>query len=445
MSKKANPPPPVPFRGALALLLLGLAECALALFQWSQLVTLGEGGSTVCGVSEKLNCETVWSSPFASAVHERLGMPVAALGLVWGVVAVGLAALYLAWRSSGHTVRPAVNGLRLTAGAGLAATVVFALASASTGVFCPTCLGTYALVAAFAAVTWRGLPGPLLPQAGEWGRALTWSGGFALAAYVALLAPGLSTVKPPSGPSASLASAPTSDAPGSLESYLRGLSREEQQAVSDALSLYRQDKPLPARSPARRRHGPVDAPVKMVEWTDSKCPHCKSLVEALATLKKRVPEGKLSLEARQYPLDGTCNPALPPRHSDGTGVRCVAAKAQICLEEAPDFWELREKLFAAQALLNPELVKSIASSGSVSRETLEACLTSPETTRKLEDDVAYARQHDLHGTPLVVINGREALPIPAFLYALVMAGGDANAQAFRALPRPREMQAHHEH
>ena len=47
MSKKANPPPPVPVRGAVALLVLGLAESALALFQWSQLLTLRRGGTTV--------------------------------------------------------------------------------------------------------------------------------------------------------------------------------------------------------------------------------------------------------------------------------------------------------------------------------------------------------------------------------------------------------------
>ncbi|HSP81225.1 MAG TPA: vitamin K epoxide reductase family protein, partial [Myxococcaceae bacterium] len=125
MSKKANPPPPVPFRGAVALLVLGLAESALAIFQWSQLLTLRAGGSTVCGVSERINCETVWNSPFASALHDTLRMPVAALGLVWGIVAVALSALYLVWRRSGYTVRPAANGLRLLAGAGLAASVVF--------------------------------------------------------------------------------------------------------------------------------------------------------------------------------------------------------------------------------------------------------------------------------------------------------------------------------
>jgi serine/threonine-protein kinase len=445
MRKKANPPPPVPVRGVLALLVLGVAESALAIFQWSQLVTLSAGGSTVCGFSERLNCETVWTSPFANAVHRALGMPVAALGLVWGLVAVGLCALYLAWRRAGYTMRPAVNGLRLTAMAGLLATVLFAAASAGAGALCPTCLVTYALVAAFAGVAWRGLPGPLFPMAGEWGRALRWTGGFAVAAYVGVLGPGLATPKPPSGPPDSLASAPVNDAPGSLEAYLRGLSRQEQQAVSDALAQYRQDSPLPARSPARRLHGPVDAPVKIVEWTDSKCPHCKSLVEAISFLKKRVPEGKMSLEARQYPLDGTCNPSIPPQYTDPSGTRCLAAKAQICLEDAPDFWELREKLFAAQALLDRERVMSIASSGSVSRAQLEACLDSPETTRKLQEDVAYAKQHDVHGTPLVVVNGREVLPIPPLLYALVMTGGDASAPAFRVLPAPGPLQAHHEH
>ncbi|MFY0581076.1 vitamin K epoxide reductase family protein [Cystobacter fuscus] len=99
MSKKANPPPPPPpVRGAQVLLALGLAESALSLFQWSQLLTLRQGGATVCGVSDHVNCETVWNTPFAGAVHEYLRMPVAGLGLVWGIVAVALSALYLVWQ-----------------------------------------------------------------------------------------------------------------------------------------------------------------------------------------------------------------------------------------------------------------------------------------------------------------------------------------------------------
>ncbi|WP_375767856.1 thioredoxin domain-containing protein [Archangium gephyra] len=445
MSKKANPPPPVPVRGAAALLGLGLAEAALSIYQWKELLTLRGGGTTACGISEKINCETVWNSAFASGVHERLGMPVAALGLVWGIVAVALSALYLVWRNNGHTVRPATNGLRLTAAAGAAASLVFGLASASAGALCPTCLATYALTLSFAAVAWKGLPGPVLPQTGEWGRALQWTGGFAAAAYVALLVPGMQTPKA-SAAVEKVATMTSTAAPGSLEAYLLGLPQAEQQAVSNALARYSMDAPLPALSAPRRRYGPENAPVKMVEWTDSRCPHCKNLVEVLALMKKRLPEGKLSLEARQFPLDFQCNSTMPPRATDGTGTRCVAAKAQICIEDAPDFWELREKLFAAQATLNPESVRSILSSGSVARTQLDACIASPATEKKLAEDIAYAMQHDLHGTPLVVINGREAAAIPSFLYALIMADGNPNAAAFKVLPAPQSQAAQaHDH
>ena len=447
MSKKPSPPLPPSVRGAQALLGLGLAESALSLYQWSELLTLRQGGATSCSISEHVNCETIWNTPFAGAVHELFRMPVAGLGLMWGLVAVALSALYLVWHKAGKPVRPAVNGLRLTAAAGVAACLVFAGVSASTGVLCPTCLGTYVLTLAFAGVAWKGLPGALLPQAGEWGKTLQWTVGFAVAAYVALLVPGLQTPRSSTGASSeAVAQAAMAPLPASLEAYLQGLPAAEQQAVSDALSLYRQDKPLAALSPARRLHGPTSAPVKMVEWTDSRCPHCKALVEELAVMKKRVPEGALSLEARQFPLDSECNFTMGPRATDGSGTRCVAARGQICLEGAPDYWELREKLFAAQrSLTDRETILGILSSGSVPRDQLEACLSSQDTERKLREDIAYARQHDLHGTPLVVVNGREASAYPAFLYALVLAEGNPDASGFNVLPTPRAMQAHQDH
>ncbi|XXF77067.1 vitamin K epoxide reductase family protein [Myxococcaceae bacterium GXIMD 01537] len=440
MSKKANPSPPVPVRGAIALLVLGLAESVLSIVQWQQLLTLRAGGATVCGVSETVNCETVWNSAFASRLHELTGLPVAGLGLVWGLAATLLAALYLAWRKSGRAVRPAVNGLRLVAGAGVLSVAVFAAASAGSGAVCLLCLGTYALVVAFAAVAWKGLPGPLLPQAGEWGDALKWTVGLTAAAFVALLVPGSSTPRA-SAAEALLPAAAPEEGPLTLEKYLEKLSISEKQNVADALAMFRRASPQPAPGVARRRHGPVDAPVQLVEWTDSKCPHCKALVEALAVLKQRAPEGALSVEARHYPLDGACNPSM----GNGGGplgslsVRCVAAKVQICLEGAPDYWELRERLFGAQAALDTEMALSIGSSGSVPRTAMDACINNPDTTRKLLTDIEYAQKFDIHGTPLVVINGREAPGYLPFLYSLILARGDTSAQAFQVLPAPRPM------
>jgi uncharacterized membrane protein len=432
MSKKANPPHPVPSRGALVLLVLGLAESALSVFQWSQLITLRNGGATVCSVSEHVNCEVVWNTPFASRVHELIGIPVAGLGLLWGVVATVLAGLYVTWRSGGQPVRPAVNGLRIMAAVGALTTVVLASVSASAGVLCLTCLSTYVLVLAFAVIAWRGLPGPVVPQAGEWGRALMWTGGLTLAAFIALSIPGRAT---PKASSAEDSLPQISSETSSIESYLRSLSPRDQQWVSNALEQYRHEAPIPAKAPARRRDGAVDAPVRIVEWTDPMCPHCKMLVESMAAMRKHVPESKMSLEARQYPLDGGCNPTISPEHTDG-GLRCLAVKATICLEGAPDFWQLREKLFAAQSALTIDTVMNIASSGTVSRSQLESCVNSPETSRRLMEDIDYAMQHHIEGTPLVVVNGRQVVPSVPFMYALAMAGGDVNAPAFRVLPPP---------
>ncbi|GMT98438.1 hypothetical protein KH5H1_25570 [Corallococcus caeni] len=450
MSKKApTPAAPVPTRGALALLVLGLLTSGLAVYQWLELLTVRAGGSTACSISETVNCATVWNSDFASAVHDTLGIPIAGMGLVWGLAAVGLSALYLAWAKAGRSVRPAANGLRLLALAGVVSIIVFATVSARLGVVCPTCMGTYALVLVFTGVAWRGLPGPLLPQAGEWGDTLKWTVGLSAVAFVAMLMPGRATPHAQKAgaflpPVASAQAQPQDSAtppapppPATLDAFLASLPPDQLQFLSDALAMYRAAQPKLAAYPPRNLFGPADAPVKVLEWTDSKCPHCKALVEELALIKQHAPKGMLSVEARQFPLDGQCNPAIPNRGPDALSVRCAAARATVCLEGAKDFWTLREKLFAAQAFLDTDKVMEIASSGSVARPQLEACMTAPETIGKLRQDVEYAMRYNIQGTPLVLVNGREVPPSAALIYALVLASGNPDAPAFSTLPPPR--------
>lgn len=440
MSKKANPQPLPPPHGALALLGLALAESALSVFQWLELVRVRDGGSAVCAVSETLNCETVWNSPFASSVHAAFGMPVAALGLVWGLSGVALAALYLAWRRARRAVRPAVNGLRLLAAVGVLASLVFAGASVGAGALCLTCLGTYALALAFALVAWKGLPGALVPQEGEWGRAVGWTGGVALAVFVALLLPGRATPQASSVRLADVQEASGPRLPATLEQYLATLAPREQQAVADALLAYKGATAKPAPGAARFLLGKADAPVRLTEWTDSRCGHCKSFVEAFTAMEKSLPEGRVAVEPRHFPLDVECNPGVGG--SDGTGVRCLAAKSLICLEGTPDYLKARAAIFARQRDLSPELVRDIATGGSLKPAQLDACLAAPETGAKLREDIQYATSHDIHGTPMVVVNGRQATAYPPFLYALALAGGDVDAPGFRALPPGREPQAH---
>jgi protein-disulfide isomerase/uncharacterized membrane protein len=411
-----------------ALLSLALAEVGLSVFQWKELRLVQSGGSAICSISATVNCETVWTSPFAQRVGSLAGVPVAGLGMVWGLAAAACAAA-LAWRvRTGRSLRPAVLPVRTTALVGALACVTFAAGSFSAGALCLTCLGTYLLVLGYAALAWRGLPGALGPGHGEWARALGLPAAVTALAWIGLLLSGQGEPARIPHPTASSPAGAAAD----LSTFLASRPQGERQALSDALARFART-PAQAGLPAPRTLlGSADAPVRLVEWTDILCPHCRHLNEALEELRQAVPPNRLSIEARNYPLDGVCNADVPQK---GDGLRCASALALICLEKAPDFWTLRQKLFEAQRTLTGESLLSIASGGSVSRSQLDACMAAPEAQAKLQDDIRYAQLYHPTGTPLVIINGKLAPATPMFLYALVMANGDPTAPVLTsALP-----------
>jgi serine/threonine-protein kinase len=422
-------------------LTVSLVAALLALFQWMELVVVRSGGTTVCNINSTVNCETVWDSVLASRVHHFLGLPVAGLGLVWGLTAFGLSVLLIYRILAGRPPEPAIAAVRIMAGAGILACISFAIGSARIGSICPTCLATYAVVVAFALVVVKLLPGPLQPERQDLKSALLWSVGLGLGFYLLLLVPGLRTPSSTAGSGAleklsQASSQPLGSTEKAVQGYFQELSGAELQVVSDALATYRRSSnPSFRKFPVRNRKGSEGAPVHFVEFTDIKCGHCAQLVEMMKQLERVVPTGRFSMEARNFPLDASCNPAVSVTKTDG--LSCLGAKVQICLEGAADFWEMREKLFAEQMSLNNARILEIASSGLTSRAALDRCLASPETQAKLTEDITYAMQYNPKGTPLVLINGREAPPLGSFLFAMAMTDGNANSPAFSRLPPPR--------
>jgi len=423
---------------AVLLPTISIAAALLSLFQWMELLLVRCGGQPVCSINSVVNCEAVWSSPFALRVHHYLGIPVAGMGLVWALTAFGLSMLLIYRIASGSDPSSAIAALRLTAGVGILSCITFAVAGARTGAVCLTCLATYAIVAAFALVVARLLPGALQPERKDFKVALLWSAGLAVISYLLLLGPGLKTpelgMAAASMPKLSEATAETSDGvEAALGKYLQGLPAAEQQALSDSIALYRRSPAPPVQQfGVRNLRGVADAPVKFVEFTDIGCTHCAQLVELMNQLEQVVPKGKFSIEARNFPLDGSCNPAVAVSHPNS--LSCLGAKTQICLEGAPDFWQLRERLFAEQASLTKERILEIASQGMTSRAALDKCLASPETEAKLREDIAYAMKFSPRGTPIVLINGREGPFVPSFLLSMAMTNANPNSPAFSKLP-----------
>jgi uncharacterized membrane protein/protein-disulfide isomerase len=426
----------------------------LAEFQWMELIVMLQGGESLCSINETLNCDAVWNSPFARAVHERTLLPIAGWGLVWGAAAFATSlGLWLA-AVRGDGIDLAARAARLTGLAGVATSAVLFATSWQFGAFCPTCLLSYLTVIVFTVLAFRVAPLPSRFFQGA-ARALRVPVSVAVASYLLLLFPGTRTpVEAPShlprGLAAAAPDAPNIKAPvdvSPLGRYLAALPRNALQAVSDSLEAMRHSPVVDVgRYPARHRTGPADAKVKLVEFVDLKCSHCKRLDETLQEIRQSVQPDAFSSEARYYPLDSACNAHLggPPGAADN--VRCVSAKALICLEQRPEFEALRARMFAEQSGLSTERVYELASEvAGLPGEQLRACVESQATADKLADDVAYASNFPVSGTPIVLVDGRLGSNVAPFLLAVILAEGNLDHPAFRALPPPRHDSPGHEH
>jgi serine/threonine-protein kinase len=427
-----------PSPGSLATLTaLGALSALWAVFLWAELVVARVGGTPFCGLGRAGGCAAAWDSAFATAVHRMTGLPVAAWGLVWGLLAFALPLLALARQAQGRRVPALVSAIRLAAGAGLISVLVLLIAAAVEHAFCLGCFVTYLLAAGYGGVALFVWPQVGLPE-GWRGAALL--AGVILAAWALLLYPGLHTprgvqragreaVASTAGP----ADLPEPDSDRTLAEFVASLAPDLKQTLSDSLYIYAYGGPQapPAPSP-RALWGPAGARVRITEFTDVRCEHCAELHTTLAALRDHLPPGSFSVEARQFPLAGECNPLVEQK---GDPVRCTAAKARICLEAHERAFEFSGALFEKQKTLTRQSLFTLAAPY-VAKAAFEACLDSPATRAKLDEDIAWAAAFEPDGTPLVLVNGRRGTSFGPFLYAMALTGGASAHPAFRSLPAP---------
>lgn len=404
-----------------------------ALFQWTELVVVRRGGEAYCVLGQGDACAAAWNSAFASAVQSWTGLPVAAWGLVWSGTALTMPLAALVRRARSEPAEPFWSATLLTALAGAGVVMGLAAQLMASGRVCTTCATTYALVLTYALVCFlesRQMRGADMARGGAI------AAGMSALFFLLLLYPGLRT---PPGPGSSREAAFAAPASGSVEERLAALvgslEPEHRQLLADALAAYAQAPAVPVR-PARWLVGSAQAPVRITEFADVLCGHCAMLNRTLAALRERLPADAFAIEPRWFPLDPACNPALAGESRQP--VRCLAAKAAICVENEPDAYRFADDLFENQEDLSPERVFDLAAPW-MPRDRLQACIDSDETEARLRSDLEWAEAHQIRGTPLVLVNGREALPYPPLLYALVLTRGSATHPAFAGLPPPRPL------
>jgi serine/threonine-protein kinase len=442
-SAETAPAAPAPSPASLAALAgLGTLSALWALFLWAELLVSRTGGTPFCALGGQADCAAVWNSAFASAIHRLTGLPIAGWGLAWGLVAGGLALLSLLRSAQDRPDGALTSAIRLTAAAGLVTVFVMVAVAVGERAFCLGCVVTYLLVAGYAGIALLGWPGLGLPAPS---RASAWAVGTTALAFAALLYPGLRTPKgaaasgrealqslPPASPSSS-GGEETGDGgrDAQVRELIASLSAEARQTFSDSLHIYRSQPPR-TPIPARALDGPAGAPVRITDFTDVRCDHCKELHETLASLRQRLPAGSFSVDSRHFPLDGACNPGVQAARDP---VRCLAARARICLEGHARAQSFAAALFAEQKTLTRDRVFALAEPHMPRRE-LEACVAGEATAGKLQEDLAIASRYDPDGTPIVLVNGRQGTSFAPFLYAMVLTYGRADHPAFAGLPSP---------
>jgi protein-disulfide isomerase/uncharacterized membrane protein len=450
--------------GYKALIALGIANLGWGIFQWVELVSARQGGKPSCSFNETLDCAAVWDGNFASTVHDLTLIPVAGWGSIWALMALLLPIFIL--KNSSENLKAAT---RLTALAGLASIPILGGVSFSMGVFCLWCIITYVLVAAYGFIVHSKTEGGLFQ---DLGKGLSTSVGLlvlgvALAWVPASKTPknqakaGLDALKEatqknnetPSTatPAASAPTAANPDMPDTppkkvltkeqkdaqLGSFISQMPPEALQLISNFLAEYNKETKRPIK-PVRDFHGAENSPVLITDFTDARCGHCAQFVASLADFEYAAPAEAFRVEARHFPIDGTCNPAIPNKTEDALG--CYAAKAQICMEGHPKAFDFTRLIFQNQQQLSKEAIQMIAKELAPG-VNLAKCVADAATKTKLDTDIQYALEHDIQGTPMILVNGQKANSFPPFLFSLIMAEGDGKHKAFAGLPAPKKIEA----
>lgn len=153
--------------------------------------------------------------------------------------------------------------------------------------------------------------------------------------------------------------------------------------------------------------GNPDAPVKIVEYSDTECPFCKRFH---TTMKEVMDEygkdGKVAWVYRHFPLDQL--------HSK-------ARKEAVALECANEqggndkFWSYADRLYEitpANNGLDPAELPKIAQFVGLDTAKFNTCLASTKYDKHIEDEVQNAQVTGGNGTPWSIVVGKDGKKYP---------------------------------
>ena len=137
--------------------------------------------------------------------------------------------------------------------------------------------------------------------------------------------------------------------------------------------------------------GPLNAPIKVVVYSDFECPFCSRVVPTLNALFKKY-EGRIRIVFRDFPLSFHENAQR-------------ASEASLCAHDQNKFWEFHDHLFANQDKLTEKDLIEHAQKLNLDKAIFEACLKGGKHTERVKLNQSSGEAVGVNGTPAMFING----------------------------------------
>ncbi len=153
--------------------------------------------------------------------------------------------------------------------------------------------------------------------------------------------------------------------------------------------------------------GDINAPVKIVEYSDTECPFCKRFQETMNELMDTYgKEGKVAWVYRHFPIDQLHSKARK---------EAVAMECANELGGNDKFWEYADRLYeitpANNGLDLAELPK-IAEYVGLDKTKFNTCLASTKYDKHIQDEVENAQATGGNGTPWSIVVGKNGKKYP---------------------------------
>ncbi len=152
--------------------------------------------------------------------------------------------------------------------------------------------------------------------------------------------------------------------------------------------------------------GNINAPVKIVEYSDFECPFCKRHHDVMKTVVAKYGD-KVAWVYRQFPLEQLHQKAMPV---------AIASECVGKLGGDAAFWTFTDRYFE-ETLTNDrtditKVIPALAAESGVNAAAFSKCFESEETKAAVEEDVADAVETGGRGTPWSVLIGPDGKTYP---------------------------------